>query len=72
MAIKRAVEDEIIGIGIVNGVEVNAYYSGIQRNVPVIEVLCNGRLITFSIAQAQGLLDLVEEALGFWREEAHT
>lgn len=61
--------EQIICIGTSNGVEVNAYYGGTERNVPVIEILCNGR-VAMTMAQTEGVIDLLQEAMEFWREEA--
>ena len=60
--------DHIICIGTSNGAEVNAYYGGTERDVPVIEILCNGR-VAMNRAQAEGIIDLLQEAMEFWREE---
>ena len=60
--------DEIICIGTANEAEVNAYYSGQKRDVPVIEILCNGR-VAMTLAQTEGVIDLLQEAMEFWREE---
>lgn len=60
--------DEIICIGMASGVEVNVYYSGTNRNVPVIEILCNGR-VAMTMPQTEGAIDLLQEAMAFWQEE---
>ena len=61
--------DEIVCIGTANGVEVNVYYSrGPKRNIPVIEILCHGR-VAMTLAQTEGAIDLLQEALAYWQEE---
>lgn len=60
--------DEIVCIGTANSVEVNAYYSGQKRNVPVIEILCNGR-VAMTLPQTEGAIDLLQEAMAYWHEE---
>ena len=60
--------EQIICIGMANGAEVNAYYGGSKQDVPVIEVLCNGR-VAMTLAQAEGIIDLLQEAMAYWHEE---
>ena len=66
--ISQAKSDEIVCIGTASGVEVNAYYSGTNWNVPVVEVLCHGR-VAMTLAQTEGAIDLLQEALAHWQEE---
>ena len=61
--------DEIVCIGTANGVEVNAYYSrGPKRNIPVVEILCHGR-VAMTLAQTEGAVALLQEAMAHWHEE---
>lgn len=62
--------DDIICIGTANDVEVNAYHTHVnKRQVPIIEILCNGR-IAMTLAQTEGVIDLLQEAMTYWHEEA--
>lgn len=59
--------DEIVCIGILDCVKVNAYHSHLRRR-PVVEVLnCTGR-IALSLAQTKVVLGLLKEAIDFWKE----
>lgn len=59
--------DEIVCIGTLDCVKVNAYHSHL-RHRPIIEVLnCTGR-IALSLAQTKVVLDLLKEAVDFWKE----
>ena len=60
--------NDIICIGTANSAEVNVYYGGTNRDVPVIEILCNGR-VAMTLMQAEAVIDLVQEAMEHWREE---
>ena len=60
--------NDIVCIGTNNNAEVNVYYGGTNRDVPVIEILCNGR-VAMTLPQAEGIIELVREAMEHWREE---
>ena len=66
--IPKGKPEDIICIGNNAGTEVNAYHS---FGKPVIEVRCRGR-IALELAQAEALIELLGEAMEFWREEAIT
>ena len=63
---------DIICIGDNLGVQVNAYY-GATTGKPIIEVhnKRSGQYVNFTIAKTQALMELLEEAMGFWFEEGH-
>ena len=64
--------DDIICIGENAAVQVNAFYGAVTKQ-PIVEVrhLKAGPGLTFSLAQTQALMEMLEEAMGFWFEEGH-
>jgi len=59
----------IICIGCNVNAEVNVYYT--HQDVPIIEIRNkrSGSSVRFRIPEAQALMELLEEAMGFWHEE---
>lgn len=60
--------EEIVCIGNNRGVKVNAYHSFVERK-PIIEIRVNLGSIALTLPEAQTLMELLEEAVGFWKEE---
>jgi len=72
MAKDRPNRNDIICIGDNVGVQVNAYYGG-TTGKPIVEIRRPSGYgsVALNLAQTQALMELLEEAMGFWFEEGH-
>jgi len=67
--------NSIVCIGVSNGIEVNAFYSTMVKDGKKIERPCveirgaNG--IQMHLSKVEGVIELLQEALEYWREEGH-